>query len=122
LPSDVAKQFKDAISDYERSRIKALLLNRQFRIEKPYEIASRQNLALLRGHGLDSWNDYYDRYPRSGGYIFVSPVGFNNKKTQAIVYMGSICGGLCGRSQFHLLEKNHGVWHEVPSRGCVTVS
>jgi hypothetical protein len=122
LPTEVAKQFTDAISDYERSRTKTWLLKRQFRIEKPYEIVSKQTLALLRGQGLDSWDDYFDRYPRSGGYVFLSPVGFNKKKTQAIVYTGSICGGLCGQAQFHVMEKNHGVWQEVPTGRCVTVS
>jgi hypothetical protein len=122
LSPEVVKQFKDAISDYERSRTKTWLLKRHFQIEKPYEIVNKETLALFRGHGLDSWDDYYIRYPQSGGYVFLSAVGFNKKKTQAIVYTGSICGGLCGRSQFHLLEKVHGQWKEVSGVTCVTVS
>ena len=122
LNSALAKQFGVAISDYERSRKKTRLLKRHFQIEKPYEIVNKQTLALFRGHGLDSWDEYYDRYPQSGGYVFMSPVGFNKKKTQAVVYTGSICGGLCGRAQFHLFEKIRGEWKEVPGVTCVTVS
>jgi len=122
LNAEDAKQFKDAISDYERSRTKTWLLKRHFHIEKPYEIVNEETLALVRGHGIDSWDDYYNRYPQSGGYVFLSPVGFNKKKNQAIVYTGSICGGLCGRSQFHLFEKVKGQWKEVPGVTCVTVS
>ena len=122
LDAETVKQFKVAISDYERSRTKPWLLNRHFQIEKPYEIVNKQTLALLRGHGLDRWDDYYDRYPQSGGWVFLSPIGFNKTKTQAIVYTGSICGGLCGRSGFHVLEKVHGQWKEVPGVTCVTVS
>ena len=122
LSPEVAKQFKDAISDYERSRTKTWLLRRRFQIDKPYEIVNKETLALFRGHGLDSWDDYYNRFPQSGGYVFMSAVGFNKKKTQAIVYTGSICGGLCGRAQLHLLEKVRGQWKEVSGVTCVTVS
>jgi RNA-directed DNA polymerase len=31
----------------------------------------------------------------------MSPVGFNREKTQAIVFVESSCGGLCGSWQFH---------------------
>jgi len=122
LTPEVAKQFKDAISDYERARTKTRLLRQHFQIEKPYEIVSKETLALVRGHGLDSWKDYYNRYPQSGGYIFLSPVGFNKKRDQAIVHTGSICGGLCGSAQFHLFEKVRGQWKEVAADTCVIVS
>jgi hypothetical protein len=122
LSPDVVRRFKGAISDYRRSQTKKRLLKRQFQIEKPYEIVNEQTLNLLRGHGVDPWDVYYDHYPRSGGWIFMSPVGFNKNKTLAIVYMGSICGGLCGRAQFYLLEKVRGHWKEVPTATCVVVS
>jgi len=112
LSRDVAKQFKDAISDYERSRTTTYLLKRHFQIEKPYEVVNKETLT--------HWDD--NRYRQSGGYVFMSAVGFNKKKTQAIVYMGSICGGLCGSSSFHLLEKVNGQWKQVPGVKCVTVS
>jgi hypothetical protein len=122
LSPEVAREFKTAISDYRRSRTKKWLLKRQFQIEKPYEIQSKQTLGRLRGHGLASWDAYYDHYPESGGWIFMSAVGFNKNKTQAIVYMGSICGGLCGSAQFYVLKKVQGQWKEIPGVTCVTVS
>jgi hypothetical protein len=123
LSSEVANRFKDAIYDYKRSQAKKWLLKRQFQIEKPYEIVNKESMTLLfKGHGLDGWDAYYDHYPRSGGYVFMSAVGFNKNKTLAIVYTGSICGGLCGRAQFHLVEKLQGHWKEVPAVTCVTVS
>ena len=122
LSPEAAREFSAAISDYRRSQTKKWLLKRQFQIEKPYEIESEQTLGRLRGHGLASWDAYYDHYPQSGGWIFMSAVGFNKNKTRAIVYMGSICGGLCGQAQFHLLEKVQGQWKEIPGVTCVTVS
>jgi len=108
LSPEAAKRFKDSISDLERLRTKLWRLQRHFQIERPYEIVSGKDLA--------------SRAPLSGGYSFMSPVGFNKNKTLAIVYYGSICGGLCGQEKFHLLEKINGQWKEVPGVTGVTVS
>jgi hypothetical protein len=70
----------------------------------------------------DGWDGFYKRYLDSGGFIIVSPVGFNPDKTQAIVYSGSSCGSLCGRWSFHLLEKVAGKWREAPGVTCFSVS
>jgi len=40
----------------------------------------------------------------------VSAVGFNNEHTRALVYVGHICGGLCGRGTYHLMVKINGKW------------
>jgi hypothetical protein len=114
LSPEVASRFKDAVSDYERVRTKKWLLQRQFKIEKPYQIVDNQTFTRLQASD--------EPRPKSGGYIFMSPVGFNRGKTLAIVYTGSICGGLCGRAQFHLLEKVHGQWKDVSGVRIVTVS
>jgi hypothetical protein len=119
LSSELANRFKGAISDYRHSPKTKWLLQRQFDIGKPYEIVSSETIALVLKSG---WDAYYDRHPRSGGYIFMSAVGFNKDKTLAIVYTGSICGGLCGRAQFHLLEKVQDHWKEEPAATCVAVS
>jgi hypothetical protein len=119
LSSDVAKRFKDAISDYRRVRETTWLLQRQFEIEKPYEIVTKDRIALV----LKSKRDpTIERYPSSGGYIFMSAVGFNKNKTLAIVFTGSMCGGFCGSARFHFLQKVGEKWKEVPVGTCVTVS
>ena len=119
LSSDVAKRFKDAISDYRRVRETTWLLQRRFEIEKPYEIVTRDRIALV----LKSERDLnIERYPSSGGYIFMSAVGFNKNKTLAIVFAGSRCGGLCGSARFHFLQKVGEKWKEVPVGTCVTAS
>ena len=70
----------------------------------------------------DGWDAFYKRYPGSGGYVIVSAVGFNRGKSQAIVYTGSVCGNLCGRWSFHLLEKVDGNWKQATGVTCVSVS
>ena len=114
LSPEVARRFKYAISNYERDRTKKWLLQRQFNIEKPYEIVDSKTIA--REEASDQPR------PKSGGHIFMSPVGFNREKTLAIVYTGSICGGLCGSAKFHLFQKVHGHWREAPAVTCVTAT
>jgi hypothetical protein len=114
LTPEVARHFKDAASNYERARTKKWLLQRQFKIEKPYEIIDSKTIARLEASDQPR--------PKSGGHIFTSPVGFNREKTLAIVYTGSICGGFCGRARFHLFEKTHGRWKEVSAVTCVVAS
>lgn len=120
LTAEAANKFKDAIADYKRVTSKPWLLQRQFQIEKPYEIVSANTIEILFKE--DGWDAFYKRYPESGGYVILSAVGFNQEKTRAIVYTGSSCGSLCGRWSLHLMEKIGGKWTQVPGVSCVTVS
>jgi hypothetical protein len=96
-------RFKDAIAGYNRVYKGKWTLQRHFQIEKPYRIVGSEVISALPDH------------PQSAAsYVSVSPVGFNRDKTQAIVFVESSCGGLCGSWRFHLLEKVHGTWNEVP--------
>jgi hypothetical protein len=117
---DAASRFKDAITDYNRRNRKQWLLQRNFQLEKPHEIVSSDTLEAL--YDKSGWDGFYERYPASGGYLVMSAIGFNSEKTRAIVYTGSVCGGLCGRWGFHLLEKVDGKWREVPGVTCHEVS
>ena len=73
------------------------MLERAFRIDLPYELASKDDLSLQQN-------------PDTGGLIEVSAVGFNGDKTVAVVYMGHHCGGLCGGGAIHVLLKSLGRW------------
>jgi hypothetical protein len=62
--------------------------------------------------------------PYTGGWIELSAIGFNADKTVAVVYMGHLCGGLCGGGQFHVLQKKDGKWEPLKWQGkrCAWVS
>ena len=117
---EAATRFKDVIADYERLNKTQWLLQRQFQVDKPYEVVSSDTINVLFKDG--DWEGFFKRYPESGGYIVMSAVGFDKEKTRAMVYTGSSCGGLCGSWRFHLLEKIHGRWKEAPGVNCNTVS
>lgn len=106
-------KFKDALEDYLQVTKSAWLLQRNFRIEQPYELVSLD--TIFGEHKREEgWKYFFERYPCSGGLIEVSPVGFDKTKTLAVVYTGHGCGWLCGFWAFHLLEKVDGEWKEVP--------
>lgn len=113
-------KFMDALSDLDGLTSKAWLLQRKFQIAKPYQLVPSDTIRLSLDK--DGWDGFHKRYPSSGGYLVMSPVGFNKDKTRAIVYTGSSCGLLCGAWGFHLLEKSHGKWKQVPGITCRTVS
>ena len=61
----------------------------------------------------------------TGGYVYLSAVGFNKTRTRAMVLTGYYCNNLCAGSRVHLLTRIDGTWQEavVPGiRMCVIVS
>jgi hypothetical protein len=120
LTPEAAKEFKDAIADFAQVNRKRWLVQRQFQVEKPYEIVNSDTIDLL--FKQSGWNGFYARYPDSGGYILMSAVGFNHDRTLAVAYTGSACGNLCGRWGLHLLKKVNGKWKTIPGVTCMTVS
>lgn len=122
LTGDAARQYREAIADYERVNSKPWVLQRQFETEKPYELVSSETIKLYFAERGEGWNGFYKRYPQSGGYVVFSAVGFSQDKTKAVVYSGSACGALCGSWSFHLLHKVEGKWKEADGVTCFTVS
>jgi hypothetical protein len=59
----------------------------------------------------DGWKQFQAKYPKASSIDTVSRVGFNNGKTQALVYYGYVCGPLCGQGQFVLLTKTGDKWN-----------
>jgi hypothetical protein len=50
---------------------------------------------------------------RTRDIVSFSPVGFDRRKTHAIVTIGVICGTLCGHESPHFFERRNGEWTEV---------
>jgi hypothetical protein len=111
LKAEDAKRFKGAIAGYNRVNKTKWLLQRKFQIAKPYRIVGAKIISALPD------------YPQGAvSYVRMSPVGFSGEKTQAIVFLESSCGGLCGRLEFHFLKKVHGKWSQVSVETCIAMS
>ena len=106
-----ADRFKSAIGGYNRVRQEKWVFQRQFQIAKPYRIVGTDVISALP-----------DRPQSAVSYVRMSPVGFNSNKTQAIVFIQSSCGGLCGSWRFHFLKKVDGKWKEAAIATCVGAS
>ena len=103
-------------------------LHRNFNLEEPYVLRTRQEKGQLFSLA-DGWDAFYNRYsgllskgsakqqglaqPHIGadpGYIVLSRVGFNPARDQASVYVRHRCGGKCDGGTLFLLRKRGGVW------------
>jgi hypothetical protein len=61
--------------------------------------------------------DFEARFPNSEGFFVASHVGLNLKKTEALLYVDHLCGGLCGGGEYVVMRKVNGVWHVVDRHG-----
>lgn len=85
------------------------------------QIVSAEYLADFFKHRSDGWQDFYNKYPKSGGYFDFSTVGYNSAHSEALAYVGYHCGWMCGTGELLLLEKQAGKWH-VENRTVAWVS
>ena len=113
------------IAAYHEANKVPWLLQPKFDTSVSYQLVSRASIErIFKEKGVAGWQDFYAKYPGSGGAISMSAVGFNADKTIAIVYMGHSCGGLCGGGRYHVLRKTDGKWSEIDWKGmsCVWAS
>lgn len=98
-------------------------LERKFNIKIKYALVSDDEInALFKDDVSGGWEAFHRKFPKSSGILTLSRVGFNADKTQAIVYKGWSCGGLCGGGGYTLLRKKKGVWLIGPNVGPSWVS
>ena len=112
----VKKRFHEAeqatLDDYlEKNKTPGKLLSK-FDLPIKYVIASDADIAPLfpKGEPDIAWKKFYAKYPGSTGILFFSKAGFSSKMTQAFIYAGRQCGGLCGLGKYILLEKKGSTW------------
>lgn len=110
---------KDTLADYDEKRKLPVHLESKFLTGIPVVLiseAERNRIFGINQEGekqtaaRDGMQELRRLYPNSQGFMSLSRVGFNKDATQAIVYLGNVCGGLCGSGQFFLLAKDNGKW------------
>ena len=83
-------------------------LQRNLKIDKPYELVLQDKINGFFGKGKGGWNPYYKAYPNSGGILYLSPVGFTPARDIAVVEVSHGCGFRCGGGSFSVLERETG--------------
>ena len=113
MTTSAARKFAEAVAAYKRLQQKKWTLQPRFQLDKPYKLITPEEIRTLPDTPTQS---------AANSYVEMSIVGFNQKETRAVLFIGSPCGGLCGHWSFHLLEKVHGKWQEVPGVNCAMCS
>lgn len=86
-------------------------LENKFVLRVPYVL--HENNRVLGGTEA-----FYDLYPGAQGLMYLSPIGFNQNHTQALVYVESMLGFGTGSSGYLvLMTKQNGVWQVVSVKG-----
>ena len=100
----------ETVDDLRAKNKEASKFTRNFDISRPYVLISEEEVNGLFKQGISGWKSFHLKYPKSGGLSTFSRVGFDRDRTQALVYHGYSCGGLCGGGSYYLLTRKNGVW------------
>jgi hypothetical protein len=110
---------KDTVQDYEQKNKSSVPLDKKFSLKVPLALISeleRDRIFMTakerekKTGNPKGFEEFYRLYPKSPGFMTLSRVGFNPAKTQALLYIGNLCGGLCGSGQFFLLVREGSAW------------
>jgi len=114
----VADDFK-----VQNARVRFVAPDRD--LHRSYIVVPQKDLLAFFTKQGGRWPSFYQRYPDSGGYVELSAVGFDDRKTRAMVYVAHACGDLCGAGSYRLLEKVAGKWADADVPGvsaCMWIS
>lgn len=112
----------ETVDDLRAKNEETHTFKRRFDIKRKYILVSEKEIDDIFKKGGGWWEEFYRRYPETRGFATFSRVGFNDDKTQALVYQAHSCGGLCGGGAYVLLVKINGVWTRKGTVGPVWVS
>ena len=111
-PSDNARDFREALNDYNQRKKERLLLKRRLQLSRPYVLLSPTDTAQFKASrtAMDASSSMQSAYGGYLGVTFFSAVYFNIAQTAALVYILDWCGNLCSQAQWVYLEKQNGSW------------
>ncbi len=106
----------ETIAGYEAARTPTAKLSRSFASTIPYSLFQQNEYESIFGKTknndgtTETWHRFYEKFPDSGGYVWLSNVGFNKARDRALVYFVHWCGDLCGTGQYIHLIKTENKW------------
>jgi hypothetical protein len=111
-PSDNARAFHEAVTDYNQRRKERLALTRRFKLDRPYTLLGAADTAQFRASrtSMNVTSAMRTAYGNYLGITYFSEVYFNVAQTAALVYILDWCGNLCSQAEWVYLEKQDGTW------------
>jgi hypothetical protein len=119
---DIPEVEQETLDDFYYENQEEYSLKERFTLSSPNPFRLvRFNTVFVNGEELsktfyyadsnqDPWGQFSEKYSGAREIYFLSRVGFNHARNQALVYVASECGGLCGGGNYVLLEKRFGFW------------
>jgi len=105
---------KETVTDFiHKNRMPAAMSTA---IDGDFEVALllpaiRRELSAGASDDADAyWDRFYDRFPKAMALMSFSRVGFDAKRTQAVLYADWASGPRAGRGFFHFLVRVKGRW------------
>jgi hypothetical protein len=74
----------------------------------PYKLVEHAKLEQIFKKG--GWEEFYRKYPNAAGFWDFSHPGYNEARTEAVLYVGHSCGDLCGTGHLFFVAKETGQW------------
>lgn len=98
----------DTIVDFERKARSSCVLKAEFGDAESYKVIAQEELDKIFKEG--GWEDFYKKYPETGGVWTFSRPGYNSAGNEAVLYVGHSCGSLCGTGHLYFLAKQNDQW------------
>ncbi len=97
------------LSDYKTKNNNSYILTDSL-LSKSVTLISQQELTCIFNFEDVGWEKYYEKYPKSGGFLTFYRPGINNQKNKAIVEYGYYTNYLGAIMFIVLLEKENNNW------------
>lgn len=83
-----------------------------------HQLAKDSLISLFSSGPDNGWDVFYKHYPRSGGILFLSRVGFNNRFDQGVLYVELQQASLSAEGLYFLLYKLNSTWRIKATAVC----
>lgn len=101
----------DTLSDYQKKNRTQQKLENKFTFNGPVILLSQEEENRLFPKGGAGWDEFYRQFPPAKGIVYLSNVGFNRRKDQALVRVTHQCGGFCDEyGSYYFLQKMKNNW------------
>jgi hypothetical protein len=112
-PNGMHHLSRELWEDYLARNDRSYPLSTEMAIGREYTLLDAEEMSDIFTNYQDGWEEFYIRYPDSPGITTFSRVGFNQDRTEALVYMGTQFHYLAGAGNLIRLEKKDGEWKIV---------
>ncbi len=98
------------LSDYKTKNTNSYILTDSL-LSKSVTLISQQELTCIFNFEDAGWEKYYEKYPKSGGFLYFYRPGINMQGNKAIVEYGHFINYLGAMGFIVVLEKTNNNWN-----------